>query len=368
MAAQNLVREGVRWRVGNGSNIHIWGDKWLPTSSTYKIASPRQFLHQDTRVSELIDQDSARWKVNVLDALFFPYEADVIKGIPISSSLPPDKMIWAATPNGKFSVKSAYSIAMRQANRVDQGPQMYQAAPVCEGCGLEAETTGHLFWTCPRAREVWTCLKLVVPVDNDRIFSLLDLLWSMLVEESQNVEIVAKVVCIAWAMWRNQNEVQHGGQRRNGKDKVRWASQYMEEYKAATERLSCNEEADEAGGTWSPPPACSFKINGDSAIFANQKAVGVGVIVRDDIGRIEAAMSKKIPILLGAVEVEVMAYEIGLLFVKDIGIHDLIMEGDSLIIHRAMCDMSTPPSSVAVVIQGMQDMCKEFRRVMFSHV
>jgi len=25
----------------------------------------------------------------------------------------------------------------------------------CEECRIEAETTGHLFWYCPRAREVW---------------------------------------------------------------------------------------------------------------------------------------------------------------------------------------------------------------------
>ena len=30
-------------------------DKWLPSSTTYKVASPRQFIHNDIRVSELID-------------------------------------------------------------------------------------------------------------------------------------------------------------------------------------------------------------------------------------------------------------------------------------------------------------------------
>ena len=30
MAAQSVVREGIKWRVGNGRNIQIWGDKWLP--------------------------------------------------------------------------------------------------------------------------------------------------------------------------------------------------------------------------------------------------------------------------------------------------------------------------------------------------
>ena len=33
-----------------------------------------------------------------------------------------------------------------------------------------------------------------------------------------------------------------------------------------------------------------------------------------------------------------------------------------------MCKLSTPPSSVATVVQGMQDMCKEFCAIMFSYV
>ena len=121
MSAQNLVRDGVRWRVGNGRSIRIWGDKWLPLSTTYKVASPRQFLHHDIRVSKLIDQNSASWKVQVLDALFLPYEAKVIKGIPISSRLPADKLIWAETPNGKFNVKSAYGVTMRLSEHAVQG-------------------------------------------------------------------------------------------------------------------------------------------------------------------------------------------------------------------------------------------------------
>ena len=121
MSAQNLVREGVWWRVGNGRSIRIWGDKWLPSSITYEVASPRHFLHQDTRVSELIDQNAASWKAQVLDALFLPYEIEVIKGIPISSRLPANKLIWAETPNGKFNVKSAYGVAMQLSEQAVQG-------------------------------------------------------------------------------------------------------------------------------------------------------------------------------------------------------------------------------------------------------
>jgi len=55
MAAQNLVKEGLRWRVGNGASIHVWEDRWLPVSSTYKVISPRNFLHSNTWVQERAD-------------------------------------------------------------------------------------------------------------------------------------------------------------------------------------------------------------------------------------------------------------------------------------------------------------------------
>ena len=99
--------------MGNGSDIRIWGDKWLPASSTFKIASPRQFLHHDTRVSGLIDYATASWKSSVLDSLFLSHEAELIKGIPLSSRLLDDSLIWAKASNGKFSVKSTSNLSMR---------------------------------------------------------------------------------------------------------------------------------------------------------------------------------------------------------------------------------------------------------------
>lgn len=85
LAAQPLVQEGMRWRVANGRDIRIWKDKWLPTTSTHKVCSARLFLDSDTRVCELIKPESASWKTVLIVALFYPHEAEVIKGIPLSS-------------------------------------------------------------------------------------------------------------------------------------------------------------------------------------------------------------------------------------------------------------------------------------------
>ena len=55
MAAQELVKEGVMWRVGNGKDVKVWGDRWLPCSSSHGVISPRLFLYEDTWVGKLID-------------------------------------------------------------------------------------------------------------------------------------------------------------------------------------------------------------------------------------------------------------------------------------------------------------------------
>ena len=118
MAAQHVVKQCIRWNVGNGEHIRVWGDKWLPSPSTFKVVSPRLFMHADTRVSKLISHEPVGWKMQVIDTLFLPHEADIIKSIPLSTHSPPDKLIWAATTNGLFSVRSAYRLAM-EASRFD---------------------------------------------------------------------------------------------------------------------------------------------------------------------------------------------------------------------------------------------------------
>ena len=65
-------------------------------------------MHPDIRVGELIDKDEACWKIEVLTMLFLPHEADVIRSIPTNVRLLEEKLIWALSPNGLFSVRSAY--------------------------------------------------------------------------------------------------------------------------------------------------------------------------------------------------------------------------------------------------------------------
>ena len=67
-----MVKYGLRWRIGNGESVKVWGDKWLPNPTTVKVVSPRGFMHHDTKVGELINKEEAYWKPEVLNALLLP--------------------------------------------------------------------------------------------------------------------------------------------------------------------------------------------------------------------------------------------------------------------------------------------------------
>ncbi|KAL0007251.1 hypothetical protein SO802_008753 [Lithocarpus litseifolius] len=131
------------------------------------------------------------------------------------------------------------------------------------------------------------------------------------------------------------------------------ASNYLSEYRTAVAQNNPAPSLPPQGVAWSPPRSGHYKINVDGAVFLKQKAAGVGVVIRDEEGRLEAALSKKIHVPLGAIEVEAKAFEMGLLFARDIDVRDVVLEGDSLIVYNALCNFSSPPSSIDTVVQGI---------------
>ena len=187
----------------------------------------------------------------------------------------------------------------------------------------------------------------------------------MMLEEYEEDKL-AMVVTIAWVMWTNHNEVRHSGTKKTGEALVKWSTQYLAEYRSANSLPEPIQRSQIV--RWSPPPPARYKMNLDGAVFKAQKFVGIGVLIRDEQGRVVAALSQKLNAPLGALEVEAKAVEVAILFARDVGISDFIMVGDSLIVYNALCGHSSPPSSVATIISGAIGFCGLFHRVEFSHI
>ena len=102
--------------------------------------------------------------------------------------------------------------------------------------------------------------------------------------------------------------------------------------------------------TWTPSPPNSYKINVDEAVFAAHKLVGVGILIRDEGGRLVGACSKKLLAPLGAVEAESKAIELGLQFAKDMLIQEFVLECDSLILVNALKEVLPPPIAIVALV------------------
>ena len=200
----------------------IWKDKWIQQPSTYKVVTPESTSLQVVRVCDLIDGTRKEWKEDLIHQCFLPQDVEAILSIPLSAYGGRDRMIWAATKNGKFTVRSAYKLA--QAIQSDGNtPESFDPSAlkqtwrrlwdlnvpnkfkhfawkacknilatkenlkkrkittdyICDSCGKEYESTCHLFWLCDKAREIWSTSKLVFPFEISPKWTFMDVMWQL---------------------------------------------------------------------------------------------------------------------------------------------------------------------------------------------
>lgn len=194
---RDLLQAGLIWRIGNGKNINVWTDNWIPRQGLLK---PMGALDKRniTKVADLMNYSGKEWDVAKLKRVLLPGDVEDIMRIPIGGANREDFYAWNYTKNGVFSVRSAYHFCMDMKNlkvgkpessssvaehngwlelwdtnvpakakihvwRLAQnglavGSELQRrniksgvACPVCE----REETVLHRFWVCPYARHCW---------------------------------------------------------------------------------------------------------------------------------------------------------------------------------------------------------------------
>lgn len=78
------------------------------------------------------------------------------------------------------------------------------------------------------------------------------------------------------------------------------------------------------------------------------------VVIRNERGQMRGAMSKKLELPLGALEIEAKAAEKGIRLASELGLSPIIIEGDSQIVMNAISSPDPPPSSIKKVIEGIK--------------
>lgn len=94
LSACDLLKHGLIWRAGDGKDIKVLGDKWLPTPISYSIQA--HWSNGGTPV--------------YLKKYFKRMKARVICHIPLSPNQQKYSMIWRGISRREFSVRSAYHL------------------------------------------------------------------------------------------------------------------------------------------------------------------------------------------------------------------------------------------------------------------
>lgn len=109
----------MRWRIGYGSSVKIYQDRWPPESSHGKVISPIVDITLDATVDILIDQELCCWRNMEIDRLFLPFEAIIIKAIPLSFARGVDDVFWPRNRDWVYFIKSGYKLLLE-----DEGKDM----------------------------------------------------------------------------------------------------------------------------------------------------------------------------------------------------------------------------------------------------
>ncbi|KAK2642118.1 hypothetical protein Ddye_023881 [Dipteronia dyeriana] len=107
---RGIITAGSRWRIGTGSTISIYGDRWIPRPSTFHVISPRVFRDFMTINSLLLP--SGGWKVPLIVSSFLADDDEAILNLPTGSSYSHDSLLWHFEKSGNYSVRSGYKIGM----------------------------------------------------------------------------------------------------------------------------------------------------------------------------------------------------------------------------------------------------------------
>ncbi|KAK3212709.1 hypothetical protein Dsin_017415 [Dipteronia sinensis] len=108
---KEVLEKGLRWRVGDGTSIRVYTDKWIPRQSTFKIMSlPSLGVGIHTTVDHLFSP-SGGWDNRLLEQSFSEDDVKAIQSIPVGSRRCGDSLIWHYTDTGAFPVKSGYWVA-----------------------------------------------------------------------------------------------------------------------------------------------------------------------------------------------------------------------------------------------------------------
>lgn len=349
--------------------------------------------------------------------MFNHRDAEQILCIPLSTTDQLDERIWRSTPNGKFSVKTAYMIAKKLGqqnsnNNVDRGQtsgsnvdedkwkriwqiqapnklklflwrSLHNILPVnkllaqrrvpvsteCPVCGMTEETTTHVLMTCERACKVWLLSPFRFRPEVLATSQFGELWTSMgsVTNGGNRKENLGLFAFVCWQIWKARNDWVFNKKWIGEQEILGYGINEFHDFVAATSKTrEPRQPMAETISRWNPPNQGVVKINSDGAFDGSGKRGGVGLVARDYLGQVKWVTAIPISNTHSAEAVEALGFRWAVTLAKEKGGERFSFEGDAQSIIQMLKGEKAISSSLAVIIRDIIRLSTSFCDFSFS--
>ncbi|KAL5854197.1 hypothetical protein ACOSQ4_003999 [Xanthoceras sorbifolium] len=366
---RDTLQRGLRWKVGDGHNIAVYDDPWIPRASNFKVLSP-PLLPDGTSVSALIGA-SGSWCRGLVHFYFRPEEAAAILSIPLCSSPLRDSLTWHFDKKGYFSVKSAYRLALKANN---SGSPSSSGAPfpwacreslptkgnlfkrdigdsnLCPFCSRLPESSDHALWGCKTRSSFWSECPFFSELNSFHAVDFLDrIVW---VSSCCSLKHLLCFVVGSWFAWSCRNSILHNLSSHPASDFWSRAVCFVDSLLVPSQVPLQVECPGSAAPRWAPS-SVGFKVNVDAAVDSVLGRFGIGIAVRDQQGCLKAAAALAFPNFFSVVAAETKAVLEGFRLAVGSGFSPFCVESDSLQVVNLCSGLSSSRCEEDSVIQDI---------------
>ncbi|GMJ07053.1 hypothetical protein HRI_004374500 [Hibiscus trionum] len=398
-----LLEKGLCWRIGSGSSVNIWNDPWLPGPENNYIQA-QQINIQYTKVADLINQQNATWKFEILERLFDDQQVKRISSIPLSADHRQDELIWKFDGTGEYNVKSGYRVLQQEDTSLTTGQnaqthsnlshcyakiwdaslptkirihgwkvlnnylptfsnllhRRLNTVNICKLCGEYGENVEHIFRDCLFTKNLFQVLGETLP-ENVSSFDWES--WFCSLISSLNITKVNTVLVIYWAIWFHRNKIIHEGTLPSIPTVQGFVSSFFIEARESTAHQQ--QVIAQRTVRWQPPTEGVAKFNFDASFNRLEGSSVSGVVGRNTDGKIMAACSIKHPSVADPFAAEAHACLVTIRFLKDLGFRRATVEGDSRTVIRKLNQTTHDRSLIGPIIHDIKEESKGFDFIEF---
>ncbi|XP_062014381.1 uncharacterized protein LOC133730890 [Rosa rugosa] len=362
-----VLKAELQWCIGDGTQVSIWKDKWIPHCQQFLIQKPQDCVFE--LVSDLIDSHTRQWIPAAVYACFSPDVAQKVLCIPLSRRIFCDKPCWSPEKKGFYSVKTAYWIARAKVlehvltstsqgnpyaelwkrlwkakvpgkvqiciwracsnllpTKVKLSTKGYEGDLQCILCPHAYEVISHVLCKCPTAAAILTA----PPFNLGRSLVPHVEFKDWLLDHALHLkkEVFAKLLMMLWALWKNRNNMLWNNTTHPADALVlstlAWFDDFSRIHGADKPTHPKQKQF------WKPAAPGTWKLNVDGSFLPNIDRGGAGGVMRNETGQFHAAFATPVPYVTSAKQVELCAIREGLKLVTAMQISNVVIETDCL--------------------------------------